>query len=133
MKLSQKYQQRAARVSRTTQLYRSDMSRGMIAKLVSATVHQLYQRTVWPVTYKMLNSIGTRRTGNVELRLGLGYQQRTKAAPYSAKRLKEEGQGGNAKRGFYDKTMKPGDEIRDPIRLLGHRLGRLAQKKIIGG
>lgn len=131
MKLSQKYRQRAARVSHTTQLYRSDMSRGMIAKLVSATVHQLYQRTVWPVTYKMLNSIGTRRTGNVELRLG--YQQRTKAAPYSKYRLKMEGQGGNAQLGFYDKTMNPGDEIRNPIRLLGHRLGRLAQKKIIGG
>lgn len=130
MLLSQKYRARAARVPRASQLYRSDMSRGMIASLVSATVHQLYQRTVWPVTYKMLNSIGTRRTGNVELRLG--YQQRNKAAPYSKYRLKMEGQGGNEKLGFYDKTMKPGEEIHEPIQQLSNRLGSLAQKKIIG-
>lgn len=130
MKLSDKYRERAARVPRAAQLYRSDMSRGMIASLVSATVHQLYQRTVWPVTYKMLNSIGTRRTGNVELRLG--YQQRNKAAPYSARRLKMTGIGGSKKLGYYDKTMNPGSEIHNLIRGLNRQLGRLAQKKIIG-
>lgn len=128
--LSQKYRARQRRVSRATTLYRSDMQRGMTAQLVSATVHQLYQRTVWPVTYKMLNSIGTRRRGNLEVRVG--YQQRNRRAPYSADRLAMTGRGGAPGIGYYDKTMKPGEEIRDPIRRIARGLGRLAQRKILG-
>ena len=130
MKLSQKYRERQRRVSRAVQLYRSDMQRGMNAELVAATVHQLYQRTVWPVTYKMLNSIGTKRRGNLEVRVG--YQQRNKRAPYSKYRLAMTGRGGNEKRGYYDKTMKPGEEILNPIRRMSQRLGRSAQRKILG-